>query len=758
MQKKTLQAAAAWISGQLDSGDSHIEITFHGGEPLLAGVSYFRHALSWIQGALPPGKVRFSLQSNLWLLTDELCRLMGDYGVSIGTSLDGPREITDGQRGSGYFSRTTEGIRRAERYGLKPGAICTFTGMSSSRVKEIFEFFLREERDLTIHGAVPVLGSGSPGAAGTITPAAYGNLLVALLDLYVSHADRIRISTLDSLIRSVSRRRGGVCTFVDCLGDYLAIGPDGDIFPCQRFVGHRSFCLGSVMEGKSLEQLALSPVWKALQALEEQVKSECGDCLYFDFCRGGCPYNALASGGTAKDPYCSSYRRIFASIKDRALQEVFSEENLAHIEEEPGISPLRTGRILSLMGEGDHPRERRRKILSVLYGAALGMDAAGAPEKLVEAGVAPTEEAASMKLEKLSRMLVPSSSLNNLYIHVTFACNLSCTHCYADAGSSTAGCMAVDTIEALCREASGLGFRQAVITGGEPLLHPEREQLLDALASVRNMCRPMTVVLRTNLSLPVSDRLAERLQESFDQIAISIDGDRAYHDRRRGKGSYDCTVRNLEALIRNGYAKKISITAVMSLDDAMGPAGQSLRALARGKGITRLHFKPVLPLGRALVSEPDQEPETHWVYVPMRDAVAYGFAPAVTCGIGQNLYVAPDGAAFPCYAYRQENRCLGHLGDGGSLGQLINSPPFRALSSHTVDTNRKCRLCVMRYLCGGACRAWSRDTLADFDHPPADCERLHHRAVTLLTAALHHAGISEEAWRAAGLIIPVSLF
>jgi uncharacterized protein len=51
-------------------------------------------------------------------LYDDFCKLFKEYSVSIGTSLDGPCEINDIQRSSGYFDKTMAGIERLRKIGL----------------------------------------------------------------------------------------------------------------------------------------------------------------------------------------------------------------------------------------------------------------------------------------------------------------------------------------------------------------------------------------------------------------------------------------------------------------------------------------------------------------------------------------------------------------------------------------------------------------------------------------------------------------
>lgn len=764
MCRATIEAIVHWQNA-LDR-EVNLEITFHGGEPLVAGPAFYRMALPLLQAGLAPRRVRFAIQSNLWLLTDELCQLFREYGVSVGTSLDGPEAINDRQRGQGYFRRTMAGIELARVNGLSVGCICTFTVQSAPHAAEIFDFFGREGLSFSIHAALPSLRY--PTANGwTLSPEAHGELLVGMLERYLANLDQVRLSTLDSLCRSVSAGYGSVCTFGDCLGHYLCVGPEGEIYPCQRFGGLAQYQLGHIRDCPSLETLTTSPVWQMFQDRQERIKEACAGCSHLDFCRGGCPYNVLAVNGgcfdqTLRDPHCPSYRRIFSHIIDRATAEVFSEENLNAVvnQADPKAGLLRQGKLLSLMRAGPHPYEtaqHARRALAAVALAATGSPAEAA-RKFEQLGLTSNVERTETGMRALyQRLTTPTTGLNNLYLHVTFACPLRCTHCYAQAGPARNGVLSPNEVIRACREAAKLGFRHAVITGGEPLVHPQRDALLEALAGLRNEIKPLLTVLRTSLALPVNPDLLWRIGHSTDEVVVSVDGDRETHDTRRGVGSYDLMMRNLRALVEMGYDTNLSLAAVLPLEQANGSPGEAVRALATELGIRRTRFRPLLPLGRAATSTLDIVPETVWGHLHPRDVVTYGFSPVASCGLGQNLYIEPDGATYPCYAWHSQQWLLGFINGEAGLSGIIASPAFLSLGCHTVNSNRRCQLCPLRYLCGGACRAWNRQPGSeqiDLDAPPLDCTALHTRARSLMVGALEHLDLSTQRWLATGLPLP----
>jgi len=765
MGERTLDAALEWAASTMGNGSSdRLDVVFHGGEPLTAGSAYYGHALPRLREAFPGTKLSLGMQTNLWLLDEELCDVLLEHNVSVGTSLDGPEDICDAQRGEGYFRRTMAGVELARSRGLHVGCIATFTRQSAPRADEAFEFMATQGLDFTIHAAVPPLRNGHADTGHwALTAREHGELLVTLLDLYLANMSRVRVSTLDHLCRSVSAGHGGVCTHADCLGGYLAVGPGGGIYPCQRFVGHERCRLGDVSTCPSIDDLSQHPEWRRFRDRDERVREECGDCVHFPYCRGGCPYDALAAGGgefhTLRDPYCEAYKRVFGEITDRALAEVFSDENLQEVVDKPGDgSLLRRGPLIQLMRGDPHPRDRARNARQILGAVALAQSEsiAGARDKLLAAGVARFRARTEAALESMRRRLDAPRALNNLYLHVTYGCNLACDHCYACAAPEHIGgdALSVGDVTSLSHQARDLGFRQVVVTGGEPLVHPEWDAMIEALGSLRTEIRPVLIMLRTNLAMPLTDEELARLGESVDKIAVSLDGDEAEHDARRGVGSYQTTLDNLRRLTASSPQAEVLLSAVMSVEDARGPRGEAVHAVARELGIRRVNFRPLLLLGRARAAGDEPMREAHWAYAGLEAALGRGVALTTTCGLGQNLYVGPDGETWPCYALTGRRWVLGNVLGSAGLSRVVGSEVFRSLSRHSVDTNEQCRLCAYRYLCGGACKAWGHHQFGSLDAPPAGCRGLHARARSLFAAALECLGIPAELWESSRLHLP----
>jgi uncharacterized protein len=306
-----------WIN---NFNNETIHFTFHGGEPLIPGYDFYKEALQKLQKNTKLDG--FSIQSNIWLLDEELIDLFKKYNVNVSTSIDGPKEINDNQRGDSYFDKTMNSYNLAKEKGLNINFVSTITSESKKESDEIYEFFKNNNMNLKIHGALPSL-RGDNADPWTLDANEYGDLLVEWLDKYLYDLDKFSIVDLDHICKSTLRRRGTLCTFADCIGTTLAIGHDGSIYPCYRFVGMDEYILGNVKNKPKKEDIEQSPAWDKLQEFREYVEDNCNSCKFMKYCKGGCPYNAIVANKTPKavDPQCESYKKIFKEVSKRANKE-----------------------------------------------------------------------------------------------------------------------------------------------------------------------------------------------------------------------------------------------------------------------------------------------------------------------------------------------------------------------------------------------------------------------------------------------------
>jgi uncharacterized protein len=182
---------------------------------------------------------------------------------------------------------------------------------------------------------------------------------------------------------------------------------------------------------------------------------------------------------------------------------------------------------------------------------------------------------------------------------------------------------------------------------------------------------------------------------AFDQLVVSVDGDEVSHDLRRGLGTYKIMKDNISRYQNIVSDKKdkcaeLSLACVMSNHDINSPLGNSVQQLGDSLGVKRVRFRPLLPIGRAIEMEEEIVPEALHSHIDPIEIIKNGISPKY----------------------------------------------FKDLSTYNIDTIEKCRECDYRYLCGGACRAWSGEkNQYHLDAPPTDCSGLKNRAKEIVEAA-----------------------
>lgn len=656
--------------------DEMIHLTFHGGEPLLAGEDFYAFLLPLLFKRFGR-RIRLSVQTNLWAMTDSFAELFRKYRVMVGTSIDGGRDMCDSQRGEGCYERTSKGMEILKNHRVSTGVICTFAAQNAGQAMRVFR---ESTMPYSIHGAVRTIGA--PPDAMTVSAAQMEQILLDSYEAYRADPAHGRITTIDAMVKGAFENKGCTCTFFDCLGAFAAIAPDGSVYSCQRFCGLEEYCLGNIYDRLTEQDIINSSAFQRLRAAEDRKQAACAGCSHFSCCMGGCLYNALAVQAK-KDPYCKAYRSLFdQSGFDMAME--MGSIMLGRKAETP---------VLAMAGDQPHPFRKRLSERQMKKAAELGRSA---------------EPYAAQHL----RNPYPENSLNKLYLHVTFSCPLRCPHCYAEGGEQRVRELPAERFASIVQEAADQGFRSVVITGGEPLAYPEFHRLCELL---KNTDRKGTrLVLRSSFGFPIDEPVMKTLCGLFDEIVVSVDGDRQTHDARRGEGRYDQTVANLKKAVGLGMAEKLGLAATLSREQAEGAAGDSVRELAANLKITKIRFRPVLPLGRAGGAKQES-----WQLCSEEMDIPNDFYLRHSCGLGQNLYVRPDGESYPCYAWCAPEKLLGRLGEE-SLSALLGRGELYTYCQHDVDSNEKCRSCEVRYLCGGICKAWVHDK-QNIDSGDFDC-------------------------------------
>jgi len=329
MSRRTLQAALESAARYAErQGFTQIHILWHGGEPLLAGLEFFRQATKLAADLSSGPCFQHFLQTNGLLLDRDFCMFFREQNFQIGLSLDAFPALHDAMRvsadGRGSHKLVLDKLRLAEENGLRVGFNAVVTRMSLGREKEIYRYFQSLGSGFRVNPMIPAMNPAS-AAPFLLRQGEYGVFLCRLLEEWIdTEVRRIPVSPLDLYLKAILENAPYECQQrPTCVGSHLGVKPSGDAVLCSRFETH---ILGKVHD-MALEMLFASPLCENIRRRAE-VLTGCHSCVHWSVCHGGCPHNALAfyQDPMAKDYFCKDYQLIFGRMH-RALTGLIEEKS-----------------------------------------------------------------------------------------------------------------------------------------------------------------------------------------------------------------------------------------------------------------------------------------------------------------------------------------------------------------------------------------------------------------------------------------------
>lgn len=298
------KAALDWLVRK--SGGRHsLEVDFFGGEPLM-NFDAVREIVAYGRSleAAHHKRFKFTLTTNALGLTDEVIDFLNREMDNVVLSLDGRPEVHDRMRptpnGQGSyhlaFPRALKlaNARGQDRYYVRG----TFTRHNLDFDRDVLALADAGFEQISVE---PVVADASCDYALREED------LPVILDTYerlaAAYLRRRREGKWFNFFHFMIDLANGPCLRKRLTGcgagnEYVAVTPQGDIYPCHQFVGREGFLMGSVMDGTFDERLQ-----QRFAANHVLAKEACSQCWARFYCSGGCAANAHAKNGDISRPY-----------------------------------------------------------------------------------------------------------------------------------------------------------------------------------------------------------------------------------------------------------------------------------------------------------------------------------------------------------------------------------------------------------------------------------------------------------------------
>lgn len=283
----------------------HLEVDMFGGEPLL-NFDVVKEIVEYGRDrAYKHGKsINFTITTNAVMLNDENMRYINDNFYNVVLSLDGRPEVNDRMRvhrdGTGSYGHIVDKIvkmaamRKDKEYYVRG----TYTRYNLDFAKDVLHIV-----DLGIDrvSVEPVVAPEEADYA-----LRYEDLPVIkeqykiLAEEYIKRYREGRPFVFFHFNVDLEQ---GPCLYKRIKGcgagnEYLAVTPEGDIYPCHQFVGIKEYKMGNVITGQLNKDMQIK-----FMKTNIYTKTQCKTCWARYFCSGGCHANAYQYNGDINMPH-----------------------------------------------------------------------------------------------------------------------------------------------------------------------------------------------------------------------------------------------------------------------------------------------------------------------------------------------------------------------------------------------------------------------------------------------------------------------
>ena len=335
---------------------NQVLFTWHGGEPLLRSIDFYRKALSLQQKYAGGRCIDNVIQTNGTLLTDEWCEFFAQNHWLVGISIDGPQPYHDHYRltaaGKPSWQKVMQGIKLLKKHGVEWNAMAVVNAYNVNHPLEFYRFFKENgcqflqftpivERQ-TRHEDGRTLASLAdkneiPLSEASVTPEQWGYFLCAIFDEWVrKDVGKIFVEIFECTLANWMGVSPGICAYSKECGHAGVMEHNGDVYSCDHFV-FPEYKLGNIRDHSLIDMLYGEQQQEFSRLKHSSLPRQCKECDMEFACHGECPKNRFMKdkyGDSGLNYLCLGYYHYYqhvAPYMDYMKQELMSQRPPSNI-------------------------------------------------------------------------------------------------------------------------------------------------------------------------------------------------------------------------------------------------------------------------------------------------------------------------------------------------------------------------------------------------------------------------------------------
>ena len=335
---------------------NQVLFTWHGGEPLLRSIDFYRKALSLQQKYAGGRRIDNVIQTNGTLLTDEWCEFFALNHWLVGISIDGPQPDHDHYRLTAAvkpsWKKVMQGIKLLKKHGVEWNAMAVVNAYNANHPLEFYRFFKENgcqflqftpivER-LTRHEDGRTLASLADKdeislSEASVAPEQWGYFLCAIFDEWVrKDVGKIFVEIFDCTLANWMAISPGICAYSKECGHAGVMEHNGDVYSCDHFV-FPEYKLGNIRDHSLIDMLYGEQQQEFSRLKHSSLPRQCKECDMEFACHGECPKNRFMKdkyGDSGLNYLCPGYYHYYqhvAPYMDYMKQELMSQRPPSNI-------------------------------------------------------------------------------------------------------------------------------------------------------------------------------------------------------------------------------------------------------------------------------------------------------------------------------------------------------------------------------------------------------------------------------------------
>jgi uncharacterized protein len=307
------------------STGSVISFSWHGGEPMLAGIDFYRKVIDLQKKNIHPGKkIVNGIQTNGTLLNDEWCDFLSKQKFFVGISIDGPEKIHNLNRqshgGQPSFTKVMNGIELLKKYAVPFELLCVVHAGNAGYPLEVYRFLRGLGAGFMTFLPLVIRDPESKNGISklSVQSEAFGNFMISVFDEWVANdIGKVKVQLFEEAARTAFDQDHTLCIFKKECGGVPVVEHNGNFYSCDHYV-EPEYLVGNILD-THLDELLDSEVQKKFGRLKySTLPKYCINCEVKEMCNGECPKNRLLKTPDGEDGLnylCSGYKKFFNHIK-----------------------------------------------------------------------------------------------------------------------------------------------------------------------------------------------------------------------------------------------------------------------------------------------------------------------------------------------------------------------------------------------------------------------------------------------------------